>query len=220
MRCVVGIVLALMISPQASQVAAAQTAQTPRAEEPAPAPAPKPATVAHSGYWLVGGLGFAASRAGCPDCDRDGVFSNGRSVLVDVGLRMNPRLDFGVEVVWGESKVEDATNDPTRTTFVMGVAQVRPWQTHGFFFKAGMGAGIIGNLQGPFGGELEGTHSTNTLGLVYGVGWVFQREKRFAMQVHGSHHVAALGELQIKDGPSKKNVLNNYWTVMVSLVFR
>lgn len=216
----VGVTVALLIIAQASHVAIAQTAQAPRTEESSPAPPPKPATEAHSGYWLVGGLGFAAARAGCPDCEREGVFSNGRSVLVDVGLRMNPRLDFGVEVVWGETKLEDDANDPTRTTFVMGVAQVRPWQTRGFFFKAGMGAGIIGNLQGPFGGELEGTHTTNTLGLVYGAGWVFQREKRFAMQVHGSHHIAALGELQIKDGPSIKNVLNNYWSVMVSLIFR
>jgi hypothetical protein len=210
-------IAALLMVVLACQAAAAETPQAPAAGSSQPSP--KQPGDSHSGYWLVSGVGFAATRAGCPECDRDGVSTSGRSLLVDVGLRMNSRLDFGVEVVWGHSKVAE-NEEPTRTTFVMGVAQVRPWQTRGFFFKAGMGSGVVGNLQGPWGGELEGTHTTNTMALVYGAGWVFQREKRFAMQVHGTHHVAALGELKIKDGPSFENVLNNYWTVLVGLVFR
>ena len=81
----------------------------------------------------------------------------------------------------------------------MGVVQVRPWDTHGFFFKTGMGAGIVGNgLIGPLG-TLEAPFTTNTLALVYGAGWVFRREQRFALQVHGTHHIAALGEVTTKD---------------------
>ena len=197
-------------------IAGAQTS-TPPAAEALPAP-PKP-TTPHSSYWLVGGAGFAGSRTGCPSCNAEGVSTSGPSILFDVGKRVNSRLDVGIEVVWGQSKLTE-TEEPTRTTFVMGVVQVRPWQTRGFFFKTGMGSGVVGNLQGPWGGELEGTHTTNTMALVYGAGWVFQREKRFSMQVHGTHHVAALGDVKIQGGETIQNVLNNYWTVMVSLVFR
>lgn len=214
------IVAALLMVCLAGRMAAAQTVQAPAAEAaPAPAP-PKPATNSHSRYWVVGGVGFGAARAGCPDCDREGVSTNGRSLLVDAGLRINPRLDFGLELAYGSSKLEDNDDEPILTTFVMGVVQVRPWDARGFFFKTGMGAGIVGNgLIGPVG-SLEPPFTTNTLALMYGAGWVFRREQRFALQLHGTHHVAALGEVTTKDNTSIKNVLGNYWNVMVGIVFR
>jgi hypothetical protein len=207
---------ALLMLLVGSGVAGAQTSPPPAAEAaPAAAKPPSP----HSSYWLVGGAGFAGARTGCPDCGSEGVSTSGPSILFDVGKRVNSRLDVGIEVVWGNSKVAE-NEEPTRTTFVMGIVQVRPWHTRGFFFKTGMGSGVVGNLQGPIGEELEGTHTTNTMALVYGAGWVFQREKRFSMQVHGTHHVAALGDVKIKDGATLQNVLNNYWTVLVGIVFR
>jgi hypothetical protein len=203
----------------AGRVADAQTVPAPAAESaPAPAP-PKTATTSHSRYWVFGGVGFGAARAGCSDCGDEGVSTNGKSLLVDAGFRATPRLDFGVELAYGSSKLEiDA--DPIRTTFVMGVVQVRPWDTHGFFFKTGMGAGVVGNLYIPNGPVLDGPITTNTLALVYGAGWVIHRDKRFALQVHATHHIAALGEVTFDDNTSKKNVLNNYWNVMVGIVFR
>jgi len=215
----VGALLLIAIA-LADRPADAQTAPLPVAESaPAPAP-PKPATSSQSRYWVVGGVGFGAARAGCPECDRDGVSTKGRSLLVDAGFRATPRLDFGLELAYGGSKLEANDDDPILTTFVLGVVQVRPWETRGFFFKTGMGAGIVGNLRIPNGPQLTGTVTTNTLALVYGAGWVFKRERRFALQVHGTHHVAALGDVTLKDDTSIKNVLGNYWTVAVGIVFR
>ena len=212
--------IAALLIVLAGRAAGAQTAPVPAAESaPAPVP-PKPATNSHSRYWVVGGVGFGAARAGCPECDREGVSTNGRSLLVDAGMRINHRLDFGLELAYGSSKLEDNDDEAILTTFVMGVVQVRPWDTRGFFFKTGMGAGIVGNgLIGPVG-TLEPPFTTNTLALVYGAGWVFRREQRFALQVHGTHHIAALGEVTTKDNTSIKNVLGNYWNVMVGIVFR
>jgi hypothetical protein len=220
MRCATGAIAALLMMALAAGVADAQTVPAPAAESaPAPGP-PKPATNSHSRYWVVGGAGFGAARAGCSECSREGVSTNGRSVLVDVGFRATPRLDFGLELAYGSSKLEDNDDDPILTTFVMGVVQVRPWDTRGFFFKTGMGAGVVGNgLIGPIG-TLEPPFTTNTLALVYGAGWVFKREQRFALQVHGTHHIAALGEVTTKNNTSIKNVLGNYWNVMVGIVFR
>ena len=213
-------IAALLMIVMAGRAAGAQTAPVPVAESaPAPVP-PKPATNSHSRYWVVGGVGFGAARSGCPTCDQDGVFSDGRSLMVDAGFRATPRLDFGVEVAYGTSKLED-DDDPIPTTFVMGVVQVRPWDRHGFFFKTGMGAGIVGQLYIPGAPLLEGRPvTTNTLALVYGAGYVIHRDKRFALQVHGTHHIAALGEVTFPDNTSTKNVLNNYWNVMVGIVFR
>jgi hypothetical protein len=67
---------------------------------------------------------------------------------------------------------------------------------------------------------LDGPITTNTLALVYGAGWVIHRDKRLALQVHATHHIAALGEVTIDENTSMKNVLNNYWNVMVGIVFR
>jgi hypothetical protein len=213
-------IAALLMIVLAGRVAGAQTAPVPVAESaPAPAP-PKPPTNSHSRYWVVGGVGFGAARTGCPECDREGVSTNGRSLLVDAGFRATPRLDFGLELAYGSSKLVETDADPILTTFVMGVVQVRPWDTHGFFFKTGMGAGVVGNLYIPNGPVLDGPITTNTLALVYGAGWVFRREQRFALQVHATHHIAALGEVTIDDNTSIKNVLNNYWNVMVGIVFR
>jgi hypothetical protein len=216
-----GSIAALLMVLSAVRVASAQTAPAPAAES-APAQAPTTrAVISHSRYWVVGGVGFGAARAGCPKCDQDGVSSNSRSLMVDAGFRATPRLDFGVEVAYGTSKLEDNEDDPIPTTFVMGVVQVRPFVTQGFFFKTGMGAGIVGNgLYSPIGAELEPPFTTNTLALVYGAGWVFKREQRFALQVHGTHHIAALGELMTTDQVSIKNVVGNYWNVMVGIVFR
>jgi len=209
-------IAALLMILVAGRVAGAQTA--PAESAPAPAP-PKQTTNSQSRYWVVGGIGFGAARTGCPDCDPEGVSTNGRSLLVDGGFRATPRMDFGLEVAYGSSKLEfDA--EPIRTTFVMGVVQVRPWDTHGFFFKTGMGAGVVGNLYIPNGPVLDGPITTNTLALVYGAGWVIHRDKRFALQVHATHQIAALGEVTFDDNTSKKNVLNNYWNVMVGIVFR
>lgn len=222
MRRAAEIIVALSISVLAADVAAAQTPQLPAAESvPAPVSAPLQPTTSHSRYWLVGGVGFGAARAGCPECNPDGVFSDGRSLLMDAGFRVNRRLDFGVEVAYSSSRFEQTDAEAIPTTFVMGVVQVRPFDTRGFFFKTGMGAGIVGSgLTGPFGPQPEGTYTTNTLALVYGAGWVFRREQRFALQVHGTHHVAALGELTINDKQSIENVVGNYWNLTVGIVFR
>ena len=189
-----------------------------------PAPAQTPtATVPNgqSGFWIVGGIGFSAARAGCPTCPRDGVFTNGRALLLDLGFRATSKLDVGVELAWTSTELVDDGDDPILTTFVMGIAQVRPWEKQGFFFKAGMGAGFVGNgLASPLGPELKPPYTTNTLALMYGAGWVFQRERRFTAQVYGTHHVAALGELITVENTSIKNVLCNYWTVGIAFVFR
>ncbi len=211
----VGVVLQLG-SPARAQ---AQTAETPAQTAPAKtAPVPLAPAVG-SKWWIVGGGGFSMARAGCATCDRAGVFTNSKSLFIDVGGRVNPRVDVGGEVMFVSARIEE--EDPIRTTFILGIAQFRPWVDRGLYLRAGMGLAFAGNgLYSPFGPALAPPYSTNALGVTYGIGWIFRRDRRCAIQAAFSHHIAALGELSAVSGQTVKNVVGNYWTSGVAIAIR
>ncbi len=180
--------------------------------------APVPSTPG-SPLWIVGGGGFSVARAGCATCDRDGVFTNSRSLLVDAGLRVSPRVDAGVELLWVSTRIEGEA--PIRTTFILGIGQLRPWEQRGFFLRAGMGISFAGNgLYSPIGAPLAPPFTTNALGLTYGTGWIVGWHRRRALQINATHHVAALGELTTTSGETLNNVVGNYWTIGAAVVLR
>jgi hypothetical protein len=186
------------------------------AQTPAQAPASPAPT---SGVWIVAGAGFAAARAGCATCAREGIYTTSRSFLIDAGLRVNPRVDVGVELFWVSLDVDGT--EPIRTTFLLALTQFRPWVDHGLFLRAGMGLGIAGNgLYNPIGPPLAPPYTTNALAIAYGVGWEFPLGRHWGIQVHGMQHVAALGELTTTAGTTVKNVVGNYWTVGAAVVIR
>lgn len=196
-------------------VVEAQTvSSTPAAQGPLPAP-PAPG----SRVWIVAGAGFSLARAGCATCDRAGVLNRSRSLLLDAGVRINPKVDAGIELHWVSSRVESEA--PVRTTFILALAQLRPWHQRGFFMRVGMGIGFAGNgLYNPIENTLAPPYTTNALGLTYGAGWVFSPYHRIAFQTHATHHVAALGELTSTTGTVVKNVVGNYWTIGTAVVIR
>jgi hypothetical protein len=176
-----------------------------------------------SRFWIVGGGGFSVARAGCTDpaapCDPSGVFANSRSILLDAGLRVSPKVDAGVELLWVSTPIVGEA--PIRTTFILGVGQLRPWDQLGFFLRAGMGISFAGNgLYSPVGEPIAPPFTTNALGLTYGTGWIIGRSHRRALQIHATHHVAAIGELTTTSGESIKNVVANYWTIGAAVVLR
>lgn len=184
-----------------------------------PTPAPVPASPLAPRFWLVAGGGYAAVRAGCADCSLEGVYMQSYSILVDVGVRVTPRVDAGVELYWVPIKVEG--QDPIKTTFVLGVMQMRPWVNRGFFIRAAMGLGIAGNgLYNPNGPPLPPPYTTNALGLAFGIGWEHRLNTRWAVQAHALQHVAGLGELTTASGEVIRNVVGNYWTVGGAIVIR
>ena len=133
---------------------------------------PAPAS-AQSKLWIVGGGGFSMARAGCADCDGAGVFTNTKGFFFDVGGRVSPRVDVGVELMLVAGRIE--TEAPIRTTFILGIAQFRPLIDRGLYLRAGMGVGFAGNgIIGPIGPDLKKPYSTNALGVTYGLGWICQ----------------------------------------------
>jgi hypothetical protein len=190
---------------------------------PLPSPTPKPANPPHqslwSKSWIAVGTGYAAARAGCATCDREGVVTKSYPILVDAGVKVTPRVDAGLELYWVRLKVND--EDPIQTTFILGVVQMRPWVDRGLFLRAGMGIGIVGNgLFNPNGPALAPPYTTNALAINFGVGWEFKVSRHFGFQVHGMQHVAALGELTTEAGERIRNVVGNYWTIGAAIVIR
>ena len=192
-------------------------------EPPAQIAPPNPAAPAvGSKWWIVGGGGFSMTRAGCATCPRTGVFTNTAGLFFDIGGRVSPRVDAGVELMFVRARLEeDPLSAPIRTTFIVGIAQFRPWIESGLYLRAGMGVGFAGNgIINPNGPALKPPYTTNALGVTYGLGWIFRRDRRWTIQANFAHHVAALGELQPENGDPIKNVVGNYWTSGIAIAIR
>jgi hypothetical protein len=210
-------IVGAMIVPAPAQAQTVPAPPPPVSATPTHSPAPP---TPGSRIWVVAGAGFSSARAGCPTCDSEGVFYQSRSVLVDGGLRVNSKVDAGIEMYWVSTKVEQ--EEPIRTTFVLALVQLRPWHQRGFFVRAGVGVGFVGNgiLNPKLPDKLKKPYTTNSLGVVYGAGWIFSPYRRVAVQIQGTHHVAALGELTTVTNSIVKNVVGNYWTIGTAIVIR
>ena len=166
-----------------------------------------------SNVWFVAGAAFATMRGDCQTCEEDFPYRHAVAVLVDLGYRANPRMDVGVEVYWMPI---DTSQGNIRTTHIDAVAQFRPWQTRGFFFKGGAGMAFVRNWVDTLG---PGAINSKALSVVIATGWAFRPDKRVGWQLFASQHAAALGDLQTSTG-DVPDVIGNYWSVGAALVFR
>ena len=182
--------------------------------------APTGAPTDESKTWLVFG-GTATTLRG--DCQEDcvahgtGAYIHSGGLLAIVGLRVNPQMDAGVEVSWVPATSQ--TGGDVRSTFLLATAEFRPWQTRGFFLKAGMGMAFVRNFAYDGTGTLPPI-TDKALGVTYGAGWTFRHTQRLGVQVFGNQHVAALGDFQTASGVTAENVIGNFWSVGAALVIR
>src|SRR6188508_3810414 len=122
-------------------------------------------------------------------------------------MRVNRQADAGVELSWVPATT--ALGEETRTTFILGATQIRPWASQGLFLNAGMGMAFVRN----FGFETVNPAATITskaLALTYGIGWTFRHDERLGLQIFGAQHMAAMGDFQ-SGGVTIENVIANYW---------
>ena len=140
------------------------------------------------------------------------------TLLVDIGHSINPRTDAGFEIAWTPS--QSAAGEDIRTTFIVGVAQFRPWASKGFSIKGGMGMAFVRNWVYDFSGGVSAPPFTSkALGLTYSAGWTFRHTQRVGVQIFGAQHVATLGDLKTS-AQTYENVIANFWSVGAVLVFR
>ena len=165
--------------------------------------------------WAVIGGAATTLRGDCTFCELEQFetrYNHTWSLLADIGVRVNPRMGVGVEVAWVPATTR--VGDTFRTTFLLGVAKFRPWESSGFFVKGGMGMAFVRNWL--FAGA---PITQKALALAIGTGWEFRRSERIGFQVYGAQHAAALGDFELRD-ETLENVMGNYWSVGGALVIR
>lgn len=166
-----------------------------------------------SRLWLTAGVGFSTLRGDCQTCEEEYPYRHSASIFGNGGYRVTRQMDVGAEVLWMGL---DTPDGQIRTTHIDAVAQFRPWPAHGFFLKGGAGMAFVRNWV-----DAIGTSPINqkALSVVIGTGWVFRPASRLGLQVFGSQHVAALGDLttSTEDVP---DVIGNFWSIGVAIVIR
>ena len=171
------------------------------------------------GYWVAVGGSSTTMQGACGEgCDLESPYFHEASVVADIGHSINPRTDAGFEIAWTPS--QSASGEDIRTTFIVGVAQFRPWASKGFSIKGGMGMAFVRNWVYDFSGGISAPPFTSkALGLTYSAGWTFRHTQRVGVQVFGAQHVATLGDLKTS-AQTYENVIANFWSVGAVLVFR
>jgi hypothetical protein len=178
-------------------------------------PPPAAGPVEFSRLWIVGGGASTTMLGDCSDCAADTYLHTG-SVLGVIGRSYSPRTDFGAEVLWAPTTL--TTGDTIRVTFLMATVQFRPWQTQGFFIRAGSGMAFVRNWLGTIEDNAPSIRS-KAFALGLGAGWEWRTRRRLGFQIFGAQHAAALGDLESSEGTAE-NVMGNFWSAGAAIMIR
>lgn len=184
------------------------------------APGASAQTQATGRMWIAAGGASTTLQGACGEgCDVESPYFHSGSVLVNLGASVNSRTDAGLEIAWTPST--SAAGETIRSTFLVGVAQFRPWESKGFSIKGGMGMAFVRNWVYDFSGSADPKppFTSKALGLTYSAGWTFRHTEPVSVQIFGAQHVATLGDLQTSTR-KYENVIGNFWSVGAVLVFR
>jgi len=163
--------------------------------------------------WFAIGGGAATFRGACQFCEIEGDYRHTGSLLVDAGAGINKHVDVGGELLWVRD--ENPSGDEVRTTFVVAVAQFRPWASKGFFVKGGAGMAFVRNWVF----ELDSPSLQKALSIHIGAGWEFPVSRRLGVELFAAQHAAALGDFETQHGVVQ-DVMGNFWSIGGALVIR
>ncbi len=174
-----------------------------------------PAPASQGGRWWAGvGGGYLAGRAACTNCETDPPFGNGSALVFQGGYRVGDRLLVGGELFTTE-RAESGGN--IRDTYLLGIVEYRPFAGQGFFLKGGYGMVFVRDAI-PIEG-VDVTARTSGMGVMYGAGWVFGRNRRVAVAPVAAQYVTTVGDVQAPSGTAQ-NVVINGWFVGALVTFR
>jgi hypothetical protein len=213
------ILTALLLLVSFAATAAAQQVPTPaQPAQASPAQAPVSPTDGVRPWVVIGG-GYTSVLGDCPDCTQEPRYGNAGSFLTNIGVSLNSRADIGGELMWVPSKT--VSGESVRTTYVMAVGQFRFWKNKGFFVKGGGGMAFVRNWVVDLSGATNTAppFTSKALSVGIGAGWEWRLSPRFGVEIYGSQHVAALGDLRTSQ-VLVENVVGNFWSVGGAIVFR
>lgn len=180
------------------------------AQQPTDPSASQPAS---GGYFTAGGASTTLL-GDCSDCEGNNYLHTG-SFLAGGGMVLNRRADLGGEYLWVPATL--TTGDELQISFLMAVVQVRPWQSKGFFLKAGAGMAFMKNFLKTVQADTPLRSKAFALGI--GTGWEWRTRSRVGAQVFATLNAAALGDLETSDR-TIQNVMGNFWSVGGAIVIR
>ncbi len=166
------------------------------------------------GGWLGVGLGYAAFRTDCSNCERDDLYSTGGSLMLSGGIVVNDRVDAGGELLAASTAFDGGEY---RASFLLGTVQFRPWKARGFYLKGGLGLAFV-RASVTVGGQTTESKPKG-LGVHYGAGWMFGRNRRVSFAPFGGHYVASLGDIPTAGGVAV-NPVSNVWFAGVTVFIR
>jgi hypothetical protein len=169
---------------------------------------------ASGGYFTAGGASTTLL-GDCSDCEGDN-YLHGGSFMAGAGMALNSRADLGGEFLY--VPVTLTTGDQLRVSYLMVSVQVRPWQSKGFFLKAGSGMAFLKNFLKTVNDEGTPLRS-KAFALGIGTGWEWRTRSRVGVQAFATLHAAALGDLQTSER-TIQNVMGNFWSVGGAIMFR
>ena len=187
---------------------------------PPAAPAAGVTPADQSRTWIVLGGTSTTLRGDCQeDCvaQGTGAYLHTGSVLAIVGVRVNRQMDAGVEVSWVPATSK--AGDNIRSTFVLAAAEFRPWQSRGFFLKAGMGMVFVRNFVVRVHRHGSADHVEGSRDSRMAPAGRSATTERLGLQMFGAQHVSALGDFQ-SGGIAIQNVVGNFWSVGAAIVIR
>jgi hypothetical protein len=176
---------------------------------------PPPSSSGLGHPWIVGGGSATTLLGDCTDCPADTYIHSG-GVLAIIGGSLTHRTDVGAELFWVPATT--ASGDYTRTMYIMGTFQFRPWQSSGFFMRVGSGMAVVRNWLGTVDPD-PAVFTSKAFAIGLGAGWEWRLTPRFGAQVFGTQHAAALGDLTGNKG-RVENVMANFWSVGAAIVIR
>jgi hypothetical protein len=167
-----------------------------------------------SRWWVGGGGGYLAGRVDCTNCESNPPYGGNGGLLFQGGLQVTGRLLVGGELFTTGRTINTVNH---RDTYLLGLAQYRPFGGHGFFLKGGYGMAFVKDnfvVEG-----VAGTARTWGMGLMYGAGWVFREGRRISVAPVGAQYVTTVGDIQVPAGTAQ-NVVVNGWFVGAVLMVR
>ena len=128
---------------------------------------------------------------------------------------------YNYHIKWQERANEvqkelETAQGTIRATHFDAVAQFRPWASQGFFVKGGAGMAFVRNWVDVLGSD---SFNEKALSVIIGAGWAFRPTGRFGLQVFGTQHALAMGDLQASEGQIQ-DVIGNRWSLGAAVVIR
>ncbi len=165
----------------------------------------------HHGFWVGGGLGYAATKLSCGLCGEEGSRIGGVSGYLRVGYTLTPSFLLGAEIdAWGGSaEPEDPDNDTVGRFMgsVMAVGYWYPSTRMGLYLKAGAGM-VSYRADGDF-------LTVRSFGGTVGAGFEVPVANNISLVPFVNYLDSASGELKLDGDPIGQNGSVSMWQLGV-----